>query len=331
MKRAIVLKVLLLLVFLFIAVSVYAQGSKEEEPIVMKFGVGDTMQSIEYSVAVKFAETAQELSSGSLKFNIFPNEQLGDAKEMLTLVSMNELDLFMEPVGGVGSMIPEASILEMPYVVKDFDHFNRIMESDWGKILKEKLRKEHNIRILGSTLFGTRQTSSNKPLYSIEDYKGLRIRIPGSRALKDWAMAMGGHPSPVAFHELYLALATNSVDAEENPLPTISSMKFYEAQSAIAIDNHCVQDLSIMFSDKRWQSLTAEQQDSLMQAAAVAKKESVKQVTEQSNKLIQFFKDQGLEITYPDVEPMQKAMLPYYEKLEKELNIPGLIEKVSQM
>ncbi len=331
MKRTMVLKVLLLLVFLSLAVSVYAQGSEEQKPIAMKFGVGDNTQSVEYAVAIKFVETAEELSSGSLKFTIFPNEQLGNAKEMLTLVSMNELDVFMEPIGGAGVIIPEVGPINMAYVVKDFDHFNRIMESDWGKDIKEKFRKEHNIRILGSTLFGTRQTSSNKPLYSIEDYKGLRMRVPDSRTLKNWAEAMGTSPTPISFKELYLALKTNSVDAQENPLPTIDSMKFYEAQSAIAIDNHVVQDLSLMFSEKRWQSLTAEQQDALMQAAAAAKKESVKLITESTNKLIQFFEDQGLEITYPDVEPMRDAMIPYYEKLEKELNVPGLIKKLSQM
>jgi len=321
-----------LLICLLFAMSVFAQGSKKydvDNPLVMKFGVNQSEQSIEGAAAVAFAATVKELSGGSVIFNIFPNGQLGDAKQMLSQISMNNLDAYGEPVGGLSVLIPELSIFETAYVVKDLDHISRILESDWGQGIQEKLKKEFNIRILGQTMFGTRQTSSNKPLYSIEDYKGLRIRTPNSRGIKDWAEAMGARPTTIDFLEVYLALKTNSVDAEENPLPTIFDMKFYEAQSAIAIDNHSFQDKSILFSEKRWQSLTEEQQGWLKKAATAAKEESIKLYTQKSEQLIKFFQDQGLIITYPDIEPMRKAMLPYYDKIEKELNVPGLIEKLA--
>ena len=278
------------------AASVFATGAGEgdsAESIVLKFGVNGNTESVEYAAAVKFAETLASVSDDSMTCDIFPNGQLGDAKEMINQISMNELDLYMEPIGGVSTLIPELSVLEMAYVVKDLDHIGRILESDWGKGIQKKLAENFNIYVLGQTLFGTRQTSSNKPLYSIDDYKGLRIRTPNSRGLKDWAEAMGGRPTSIAFAEVYLALKTNSVDAQENPLPTINAMKFYEAQSAIAIDNHVVQDKSILLSNKRWESLSSKQQGWMKEAADAAKQESVRLITEQSNELIQFFQDNG--------------------------------------
>ncbi|MFO7971986.1 MAG: hypothetical protein R6U40_09575 [Desulfobacterales bacterium] len=99
----------------------------------------------------------------------------------------------------------------------------------------------------------------------------------------------------------------------------------------MAIDNHSVQDKSILFSEKRWQSLTDEQKDWIMQASEAAKEESVKLITEKSEELITFFEEEGLTITYPDTEPMFEAMKPYYDKIEEELNTPGLVEELANL
>ena len=328
-------KFLIIALLLLVSTSLFAAGQQEkvsaDTPVVLKFGVDGNTMSVEYTVAQKFAETLENVSGGMVTATIYPNGQLGDAKAMLQQITMNELDAYMEPIGGISTMIPELSILEMAYVVKDLDHIARILESDWGKEIQERLANDYNMKILEQTLFGTRQTSSNKPLYSIDDYKGLRIRTPNSRGLKDWAEAMGGRPTTIAFNEVYLALKTNSVDAQENPLPTIESMKFYEAQAAVAIDNHVIQDKSIIFSQKRWDSLTSEQQGWLKTAGKAAKDESIKLVTESTDSIIEFFKSEGLTITYPDVEPMRKAMAPYYTKIEKELGVSGLVSKLAQL
>lgn len=328
-------KLLVIALLLLVSASLFAAGQQEQvsadKPVVLKFGVDGNTMSVEYKVAQKFAETLGSISNGMVTATIYPNGQLGDAKAMLQQIAMNELDAYMEPIGGISTMVPELAILEMAYVVKDLDHIARILGSDWGKDIQEKLASDYNLMILDQTLFGTRQTSSNKPLYSIDDYKGLRIRTPNSRGLKDWAEAMGGRPTTIAFNEVYLALKTNSVDAQENPLPTIESMKFYEAQAAVAIDNHVIQDKSIIFSQKRWESLAAEQQGWLRTAGKAAKDESIKLVTESTDQIIAFFKSEGLTITYPDVEPMRKAMAPYYVKIEKELGVPGLVDQLARL
>ncbi|PKL27575.1 MAG: hypothetical protein CVV46_10810 [Spirochaetae bacterium HGW-Spirochaetae-2] len=328
-------KLLVIALLLLVSASLFAAGQQEQvsadKPVVLKFGVDGNTMSVEYKVAQKFAETLGSVSGGMVTATIYPNGQLGDAKAMLQQIAMNELDAYMEPIGGISTMVPELAILEMAYVVKDLDHIARILGSDWGKKIQEKLASDYNLMILDQTLFGTRQTSSNKPLYSIDDYKGLRIRTPNSRGLKDWAEAMGGRPTTIAFNEVYLALKTNSVDAQENPLPTIESMKFYEAQAAVAIDNHVIQDKSIIFSQKRWEGLTAEQQGWLRTAGKAAKDESIKLVTESTDQIIAFFKSEGLTITYPDVGPMRKAMAPYYVKIEKELGVPGLVDQLARL
>ena len=294
-------KLITVLICLSLAFTVFAEGQTDSGsatgPVVLKFGVNGNTSSVEYATAVKFNETLESVSGGTVKCEIFPNGQLGDAKEMINQIAMNELDLYMEPVGGLGSIIPELAVLEMPYVVKDLDHISRILDSRWGMKMQVKLKNEYNIRILNQTLFGTHQTSSNKPLYSIDDYKGLRLRTPNSRALKDWAEAIGARPTTIAFSEVYLALKTNSVDGQENPLPTIEAMKFFEAQKAVAIDNHLVQDKSILFSDQTWNSMSEEQQGWMKEASEAAKAESIRLHEENSDAILEKFKKAGLEIT----------------------------------
>lgn len=327
-------KATLFLVLIGIAGILYAGGTGESadgQAVELSFGVNGNTESVEYAVAVAFSERLSELSEGSMAVEVFPNGQLGDAGEMIGQISLDELDAYMEPLGGLGSLVPEMEALNMSYVVTDLDHIQRIMASEWGEGVQETLRNDFNIRVLDHTLFGTRQTSANRVLNSIEDYRGLRIRTPNARALLDWAEAVGGRPTAIAFSEVYLALSTNSVDAQENPLPTIDAMKFYEVQEAIAIDNHLVQDKSILFSEARWQSLNSVQRGWLLDAASVAREVSVQMITERSEELITYFEEQGLTITYPDTAPMRRAMIPYYETLEEELGAPGLITNLANM
>ncbi|MDR9858992.1 DctP family TRAP transporter solute-binding subunit [Treponema socranskii] len=317
-----------------IAAGLFAAGQGDAgnaKNVTLRFGVDGNTASVEYAVAQKFAATLEQLSGGTVKAELFPNGQLGNAKEMIQQITMNELDAYMEPMGGVSTLIPELAVLESGYVVRDLDHLDKIMASEWGVRMQKKMQDEFNMRVISSTLFGARQTSSNRPLHTINDYKNLRIRIPNSRGIKDWAEAVGARPTSIAFSEVYLALKTNSVDAQENPLPTIESMKFYEAQNAVAIDNHIVQDKSILFSQKRWESLSKQQQEWIMQAGKAAKDESIKRINENSEKIIAFFKSRGLTITYPDTAPMRKAMAPKYAALEKELGVEGLIAKLAAL
>ncbi|TVQ97671.1 MAG: DctP family TRAP transporter solute-binding subunit [Spirochaetaceae bacterium] len=318
------------------ALPLFSAGSREAAegaPVTLRFGVNGNTQSIEYYASVVFAETLERVSGGQMRANIFPGGQLGDAAEMVTQITMNELDIYTEPIGGAGisAIIPELGLLEMPYVVTSLDHLKRIMDSPWGQEMLTKLSTENNIRVLGHGLFGIRQTSSNRPLNTIDDFRGLRIRTPNSRAIIDWANAVGARPTPVAFAEVYLALQTGSVDAQENPLPTIESMKFYEVQSHIALTNHVYQDRSVLFSERRWQSLSEQQRGWVAQASQAFVDETIELTNKMSEDLIGYFTEQGVTITRPELAPFQRAMAPAYERMERELGKPGLISSLAQL
>ena len=87
---------------------------------------------------------------GTVKAELFPNGQLGNAKEMIQQITMNELDAYMEPMGGVSTLIPELAVLESGYVVRDLDHLDKIMASEWGVRMQKKMQDEFNMRVISS-------------------------------------------------------------------------------------------------------------------------------------------------------------------------------------
>ncbi|HRY24016.1 MAG TPA: TRAP transporter substrate-binding protein DctP, partial [Geminicoccaceae bacterium] len=150
------------------------------------------------------------------------------------------------------------------------------------------------------------------------DMKGLRLRTPNVPFLIAYAENTGATPAPVAFQEVYLALQTNQVDAEENPLPTIDAMKFYEVQSHIALTNHFVASAAVQMSADTWADLSEEEQG-WVRAAVEAGGELNDSLTMQAEKdLLATFEERGLTITRPDLEPFRLAMQPYYDTLEEQ-------------
>jgi TRAP-type C4-dicarboxylate transport system substrate-binding protein len=150
-------KITIALLFVSLTFSLLANGQGEatssNETMSLKFGINGNTSSMEYASALEFKKVLETESNGTIICDLFPNGQLGDAKEIVNQVTMNELDLYMEPIGGLSTLVPELAVLELSYVVSDLDHIARILESDWGKKIHEEL-KNMNIRILNQTLFG---------------------------------------------------------------------------------------------------------------------------------------------------------------------------------
>src|SRR4029450_12307478 len=106
------------------------------------------------------------------------------------------------------------------------------------------------------TYYGARQVTSNRPIQKPEDMKGLKIRVPDAPAYLAFPKALGANPTPIAFAEVYLALQNGTVEAQENPLPTIEAKKFFEVQKNISLTGHIVDSLLTAGSGPLWQKLT---------------------------------------------------------------------------
>ncbi len=292
----------------------------------LTFGMQDNEVSNVYQGTLEFKERLEALSGGEMTVKLFPSATLGDFKAMVAQVQAGELDMVMTGYPDMSYTIPELKLVGAPYVVSDYNHLKRIIAGPWGQEMDAKFQ-EQGVKLLDVWYYGTRQTTSNRAINSIDDMKGLRLRTPGVPFLIAYAENTGATPAPVAFQEVYLALQTNQVDAEENPLPTIEAMKFYEVQSHIAMTNHFIASAAIQISKSTWDGFS-DQEKAWVQAAVMAGGEKSNGMTfEAEAKLVETFKERGLEITYPDLAPFRAAMKPYYDELEAEFGA-GSIAKV---
>lgn len=291
----------------------------------LTFGMQDNESSNVYKGAQEFASRLEELSDGELTVNIFPSSQLGDFKAMVGQVQAGELDMVMTGYPDMSYMIPELRLVGAPYVVRDFDHLEDIVSGPWGQKMEAKF-EEKGVHMLDLWYYGTRQTTSNEPIESIDDLEGLRMRTPNVPFLIAYAENVGATPAPVAFQEVYLALQTNQVDAEENPLPTIEAMKFYEVQDAVAMTNHFVASSAIWVGTETWESLSEEEKGWVQQAIEAGGEVSDELTFTAEEELVQKFEDRGMTITHPDLEPFREAMQPYYDELEEEFGEGAIAE-----
>ncbi len=296
----------------------------------LKMGMQPSVGSVEYESAVVLADTLKELSGGDLELAIYPSAQLGDDRAMMQQVTMGDLDFTYAEFGRVGLWIPRAGAFAQPYVIKDYDHIRRIFNSPFGLEIRKEMMDKFQWRALDTWYNGTRQTTSNRALNKIEDFKGLKLRVPNAKSLLSYAKYSGASPTPMAFSEVYLALQTNAVDGQENPLPTIKAMKFYEVQPYLAMTNHVVNDQMVIMSDVTWNKLTKEQQEIVNKAVAKAGAMHTKKVQDQEASLVSFFEAQGVKVTYPELTPFREAMKPVYAEFDKEVGQP-IISKVANM
>lgn len=293
----------------------------------LTFGMQDNEVSNVYRGAEAFKAKLEELSGGEITVKLFPSSQLGDFKAMVAQVQAGELDMVMTGYPDMSYVIPELKLIGAPYVMRDFEHLQKTVEGPWGQKMDAKF-DEQGIKLLDTWYYGTRQTTSNRAINSFDDMKGLRMRTPNVPFLIAYAKNVGATPAPVAFQEVYLALQTNQVDAEENPLPTIEAMKFYEVQSHIAITNHFVASSAIQMAKSVWEDLSDEEKGWVSEAVKAGGDASDELTFKAEEDLIAQFKERGLTITEPDLAPFRAAMKPYYDELEAEFGAGSIAEVI---
>ena len=151
---------------------------------------------------------------------------------------------------------PRLGIAYYPFIFRDADHLIAYSKSPVFAEMVEEFRKKTGIQILAYTYYGARQTTAQKAFTNCAGMKGLKIRVPDVPAYMATPKACGANPTPIAFAEVYLALQTGTVDAQENPLTTIEAKKFYEVQKAIMLTGHIVDGLTTQVAPHVWNKLT---------------------------------------------------------------------------
>ncbi len=300
----------------------------------LKFGMVAGTSSNEYKAVEFFAKEVKDASKGKIDISIYPSAQLGDDRSMIKQLKDGALDFTLGESARFQIFFPEAEVFALPYMIPNFDTAKKaLFDTKFGKNLLQKINKDLGITVLADAYNGTRQTTSNRAINSIEDMKGLKLRVPNAATNLAYAKFVGAAPTPMAFSEVYLALKTNSVDGQENPLPTIDAKKFYEVQKYLALTNHILNDQLYLVGDATMEELPADLQKVVKDAAVKAAQYHTKLFVDGENNLISFFEKKGVTVTKPDLKPFREALKPYYsEYLEKNGEVgKQAIEEISAL
>jgi tripartite ATP-independent transporter DctP family solute receptor len=279
-----------------------------------------------YKGAMEIKRKLEDLSKGTMTVKIFPNSQLGDFKAMVSQAQAGDLDLAMTGYPDMSYIIPELKLIGAPYVISDYMHLQAVLKGPYGQGMDAKFR-EKGIRVMDVWYEGARHTTANRPINSMADLKGLKMRTPNVPFLIEYARGVGATPAPVAFAEVYLALQTRQVDAQENPLPTIEAAKLHEVQKHIALTGHFIASSSILMSEKNFAKLTDAQKAWVSEAVKAGGVVSSGLVAEAETRLIEFFRSKGLTVNTVDTAPFRAAMKGYHDRLEAEFGA-GEIQKI---
>jgi tripartite ATP-independent transporter DctP family solute receptor len=291
-----------------LALASHAAAQAKVEPLTIKFAHAGS-KTHPYSVGIeKLTPILEKNSGGAIKLQVFCCAQLGSERELAESTRLGTINMTsVAAEGALPAWVPELQVFGLPFVIRDRAHIYKVLDGPIGKELEQKLRAQ-NLETLGWWELGFRNmTTRNKPIRGPEDLKGLKIRVQEAKVWLGFMRALGALPTPIPFGELYSALQQGVVDGQENPIVTITSMKFYEVQKQVGLTEHTYTALPIMANKKWWDGLKPEQQKVIAASVKQSVTEQRAAVTAQVDEGVKFLKANGVAITEVDKAKFAEA------------------------
>lgn len=246
------------------------------------------------------------------------------ARGNLELASISAFD--------IAKLVPEFSIFTAGYIVRDPEHQQKVFHGPIGDELFKLVADKLDVTPLATVYLGTRQVNLREArnVRTPADLKGVKLRMPASKEWLFLGEALGATATPLAFGEVYLGLKTGTIDGQDNPLPSVRAAKFYEVTKQIVLTSHLVDGIFISIANKSFNALSAAQKQKVRAAATAAADFNNQNRLKEEAQIVDFFKQQGLLVTTPDVEAFRKAVQGAYASSDMAKAWPrGLLDRIN--
>ncbi len=285
-------------------------------PTVLRLGHGNQIESHTQAGGEVFAKVVAEGTQGRYAVELFPAAALGNERQMLEGAQIGSVDLVLTSNGPLGNFVKESLILDIPYLFRDKQHAEDVLNGPIGQNILDKL-PGIGLQGLGWAENGMRHlTNSKHAVKNAGDFKGLKIRtMENPIHIKAFNM-LGALATPLPFPELFTALQQGVVDGQENPLVPIAGMKFDQVQPYLSLTGHVYSPLLIVMSGDAWQSLSEDDQKVFMDAARQASAAIRAYNDANEKRIVDDFKARGINVVEDfDKESCIKALAPLYEEM----------------
>lgn len=270
-----------------------------------------------------------KLTNGKDTIKVFPSGQLGSEKDTIEQIELGALDLLRINSGSLNTICPDMTVPVLPYVFKSVDQMHHVLD---GAIGDQLLASCEKFGMVGLAFYdsGARSFYTKKPVQSLADLKGMKLRVQQSDVWVDMIKLLGANPTPLDYGEVFTGLKTGLIDGAENNWPSLQTAHHYEVVSTYMLDEHSMAPEVIVMSKKAWGSLSPDEQTAVRKAAKDSVPYMRKLWTDLENKSKEIVEKAGVKVVTVDKAPFQAAMKPLYEKYLTTPEMKDIYNKIQQ-
>ena len=299
----------------------------------IEFRSADTHNADDYPtvVAVRhMSELLEKASGGKHRIKVFNKSALGSERETIDQVKIGALDFARVNVGPMNGVCPMTQVPTMPFLFRSVDHMRKALD---GPVGEEILRSCESAGFIGLAFYdsGARSIYAKRPIRTVADTKGMKIRVQQSDLWVALVSAMGANATPMPFGEVYTALKTGLIDAAENNIPSFDTAKHVEAVKIYSRTEHSMAPEILVMSKVVWDRLPKAEQDMVRAAAKASVAFQRQKWDEQEAKSLANVRAQGAQIVEVDKASFQAVMGPVYDKFMTTPDMKRLIKAIQDL
>ncbi len=332
MKTSLIRRTLLASAAVVMAMGALAPAAHAQNKVLLRISTPAVPDDWHAKMWTVFKDNLEKSAPGEFDVQINLNASLFKQGTEPAAMARGNLELSSISAFDIAKLVPEFSIFTAGYVVRDPDHQQKVFNGPIGAELFKTVADKMDVTPLSTVYLGTRQVNLREArnVRTPADLKGVKLRMPGSKEWLFLGEALGATPTPLAFGEVYLGLKTGTIDGQDNPLPTVRAAKFYEVTKQLVLTNHLVDGIFIAISNKAYAAMTPAQRTKVNAAAQAASAYNNENRIKEEAQIVDFFKQQGLQVTTPDLEAFRKSVQSTYLNSDYAKVWPkGLVERIN--
>ena len=288
------------------------------EEVTLQIGFENSISEPIGHALEKWQQLVEEKGDGSLKIELFPDSQLGNKSELIDGMTLGEPYITLADGAFYAEYgVPDFGIVFGPFLFDNWDQCWTLIESDWYADMCSQLESKGLKLVASNWKYGERHTLTTKPVNTVDDLAGLKIRVPGNQIQSIGFDVLGATSTGMALDEVYQALQTGTIDGAENPLATLYGRKLHEVAKYLILDGHVLNFTTWVMSADLFNSLTPEQQELLVSTGEEAGLYNNELVDASNDEYLQMMVDEGVTVVDPSEEVMEgfrEKAQAFYEK-----------------
>lgn len=281
--------------------------------------------------SLKFAEAVERLSNGRIECKVYPNEQLGKEMELVSGIQTGVVQMTITGES-MQNWAPKCALIAVPYMLRSAEHEAAVVDGEIGREIEKEIIEKVQVRPVSWFARSPRNLTSNRPVSTPEDLKGLKMRVPNVPLFVSVWEALGAKPTPMAFSEVFTSLQQNVIDGQENPVDLIRSGTLYEVQKCMNLTEHVFGWIYLVIGEKFYQSLPEDLKEAVVQAGKEAQKYERELWAADVKANEDFLLEKGMEFVEVDKAAFAKIAQPVVEDFFKDQpEVLALYKKITEM